>query len=344
MEARLRRLVHAVILSTVVALMPTASRAQSEPERAEAQQRFDEGNKLYAAGKYDEARVKFVQAWATLKRPSVLFNLARSEQLSGKSTESAKHWRAYLRMTDPKITDRDREEARGRLRELDVQLGRLTISAPVDARVSIDGDEIEAAALAEPVSVTPGVHTLQATWGGKTKKIDVQSIAGQATAVAITDEEAHPPPAAAATTSAGVSGPPADVTSPPPAGGEHGSSPWPYVGWVALGAGVIAGGVGVVFGVSSFSDADRRDELRADPAFASCPNASVQLCADVKDASESRAANANRAYVFGGAGIVLAGAGAAILLLRVGTKDRTSASIIPLISPTAAGIATTAHF
>jgi hypothetical protein len=168
----------------------------------------------------------------------------------------------------------------------------------------------------------------------------VQAVTGQLTSVAITDDDARSPPAPAATPPSAAG----DTTSPPAATADRGSSPWPYVGWAALGAGVIAGGAGVVFGVTSFSDADRRDDLRADPAFATCPNATVQLCADVKDASESRASNANRAWVLAGTSAVLAGAGAAILLLRIGGKHDASALFVPLISPTTAGIATAVHF
>lgn len=331
------------------ALRPSVAHAQSDFERSEAQKRFDEGNKLYAAGRYDEARVKFVQAWAALKRPSVLFNLARAEQLAGRLAEAAREYRAYLRLTDPKIPERDRDEVRTRLAEVDAQLGRFVVSVPAGARVTIDGETIEDAALGDPVSVPPGLHEVRASSAGKTRSVDVLAVAGETKNVTLTFDELAPSAKSSAAApavhpGAAPSAASADLGAAPPAARERARSPWPVVGWSGVALGVVAASVGVGFAAASFSDADERDRLRSDPSSSQCPSPTLALCADLKDAAESRAANANRAYAFGAAGAVLGAAGAAILLLRVGTSDRTAARVLPVLSPTVAGISAGAAF
>lgn len=338
----LRSFFLATVLTTAT-VWPAAAHAQSDFERSEAQKRFDEGNKLYAAGKYDESRVKFLQAWAALKRPSVLFNLARSEQLAGRLVEAARDYRAYLRLTDPKISEKDREEIRARLAEVDTQLGRFSISVPAGARVTIDGESIDDAALVEPVSVRPGLHEVRASWVGKIKAAEVLAVAGATKDVSISfDEPALPSSPAlaistsgAVTTSNAVGGDSPRSASP---SSDRTASAWPYVGWSAVALGVVSAGIGVGFAAASFSDADERDRLRSDPSSSQCPTPTIALCAELKDTAESRAANANRAYAFGAAGAALAGAGAAILLLRVGASDRKAARVVPLLSPMFAGV------
>src|SRR5947209_14172033 len=77
---------------------PATARAADPPsvEMREAEERFKEGLGLHDRGKDEEARAKFLQAWAVLKNPNVLFNLARSEQLSHHDVDAYVHYRAYL--------------------------------------------------------------------------------------------------------------------------------------------------------------------------------------------------------------------------------------------------------
>jgi hypothetical protein len=80
-----RLLVPAVFAASLV--FATGAHAQQPPQQdaatRDAMARFNEGLALHDQGKDEDARTKFLQAYAIVKRPSILFNLARSEQLSG---------------------------------------------------------------------------------------------------------------------------------------------------------------------------------------------------------------------------------------------------------------------
>ena len=87
---------------------------------AEAQERFKEGLELADQNKHEPARLKFQQAYAVFKAPAVLYNLARSEQLTGHDIEALEHFRTFVKVsqTDAKVTDAMREKARQNVEDL----------------------------------------------------------------------------------------------------------------------------------------------------------------------------------------------------------------------------------
>src|SRR4029079_7325109 len=100
-------------VALAVPVFATVDRADHECVEA-AKTRFEEGLELADAGKHEPARLKFQQAYAVFKAPAVLYNLARSEQLTGHELEALEHFRLFLRVgaTDVKITDAMREKAK----------------------------------------------------------------------------------------------------------------------------------------------------------------------------------------------------------------------------------------
>lgn len=300
--------------------------------KKEAQQRFDEGNAAYAAGKHEEARIKFTQAWATLKRPNVLFNLARSEQMTGHLVDASRHYRAYARMNDPKISGADKSEAEKRLAELREKVGRVMVSAPKGTTTSIDGERVDEADLEGGVEVEPGKHKVSGVWGNKNKDVEVTAVAGRTATVSFMFEETSAP----TTTAAPVTPPPPpDHVTPPPAE-EKSTNVWPIVGWTALGVGVVTAGVGLGFVFASNSAADDRDRLKAEPGAKDCPAASP-VCTQLVEAVDARTSRANvaTALLIGGGAFVIGGT--AILLFKPG---RASASgVAPVVTPSFAGFA-----
>src|SRR5687767_4703889 len=80
--------------------------AQQDAALVEAQARFKEGLDLADANNNEAARLKFQQAWSVYKSPAVLYNLARSEQLTGHDVEAFEHFREFLKAPpDPKVTE-----------------------------------------------------------------------------------------------------------------------------------------------------------------------------------------------------------------------------------------------
>lgn len=330
-------------IALTLGLMLASAPAWAEPDlaRKEAAARFEEGNQAYAGGRYEEARVKFNQAWANLKRPNVLFNLARAEHLTGHLVDAARHYRHYLRLEDPKITSKDRQGTEKYLTDLREKVGRVSVVAPKGTVITVDGERIEEPDLAEPIEVAPGPHAIAGSWAGKTKQVDVAVLAGAVGNAAFSFDEppATPsPPAPSAATSAS-----ADPGGAAPEA-ERGVSGRAVLGWTLIGAGVVAAGVGVGYVVASNNAASERDRLKADPGAAQCP-ASSSLCSDLKDAADSRVARANAAKVLliaGGATVV----GGVVLLLLPGRRSAGvgSAVVAPMIGPSAGGLAAFGRF
>ena len=156
----------ALVLALAVA--PDA-RAQSAAALQDAMNRFEEGLDAAAAAhrtgdpaKWEEARVKFQQAYAVVRRPSLVFNLAYSEENLDRRLEAIEHYREYLRFADrPKEAD-----ARARLERLLGQVGQLRIEAPAGAEIELDGVWLpQRAPLEDTVPVLAGRHRVRMRHG-----------------------------------------------------------------------------------------------------------------------------------------------------------------------------------
>lgn len=168
----------------------------------EAQKRFQEGLPLMDAGKFEEARLKFIQAVAVLKAPPLFYNLASSEERTGHDVDAVRHFRAFLKAgaDDARVTDAMRDKARANIATLMQKLGQLAIDVPEGATVTIDGAPHEGT-FEEAIPVTPGKHTVEAGFGGRVRSTIVQAQVGTITPVPFSLEQASLPP----------------TTTPPPA-------------------------------------------------------------------------------------------------------------------------------
>jgi hypothetical protein len=281
-----------------VPAFPGSARAD-DAATVEAKARFEEGLNLADAGKHEPARLKFQQAWAVFKSPTVLFNLARTEQLTGHELEALEHYRLFLRVgaTDVKITDAMRDKAKQNAAELARKVGQIAIEVPASARVSVDGKPLDEAPR-DPVAVQPGKHSVEATYDGRVKSVSVECPAGDVVKARI-DFDA-----------AGGS----STTEPPPVGGSHhGAGRW--IVPAALGvAGLVGIGVGVGFGLKSQSaKTDAEDLRRQSPGLCAAPE--LASCASY-DAKRSDATSAGTVSTVGyvAGGVLLAGAVTTFLL------------------------------
>jgi hypothetical protein len=175
---------------------PRPARAD-DPAAVEAQARFKEGVELANRSKFEEARVKFLQAAAVLKVPAVLYNLASAEETTSRHLDALQHYRAFLVMarSDARITDAMRDKAReGITRSLKL-VGQLRLSAPEGAQVTVDGQVAEPTG--EPVAVAPGRHAVEGTFHGEVRTVAVEATAGAVTSVRLEFAPSPPKPAAA---------------------------------------------------------------------------------------------------------------------------------------------------
>ncbi len=296
-----------VITGALVAsfLVGRPARAQSgEAALAEAKERFREGLDLSDAGNDDAARVKFAQAWALFKSPPVLYNLGRAELRSGHRVEALAHLRQFASAgPDTKITEAQREKARGFIAELLTQLGQVRFSAPSGTVIKLDGRLVEDWAR-EPVVVEPGPHVVEATnAAGRTKRSEVTCQAGQTARVDLA--WAPDPPADPSTL--GKTTPRAKEADGP------GAARWIVPGILGV-AGLSGIAVGVGFGISSQSAKDRENDYRARFVGVCGSPGNPSQCDTLKGLSsdvDSRGTISLIGYVAGGA--LIAGAAATLL-------------------------------
>jgi hypothetical protein len=264
---------------------------------AEAKERFKEGIELADAGKHEPARLKFQQAWAVFKSPTLLFNLARTEQLTGRDLEAVEHFRLFLKIaaTDLKVTDAMRDKAKQNLVELTRKVGQVEIDAPKAARLVVDGKALDETP-SEPVAVAPGKHVVEASFEGRVKSVTVECGAG-ATVKSRIEFEAMGN----------------NVEPPPPGGGSGGSARW--IVPTALGvAGLVGIGVGIGFGAKALgARSDSEDIRRQNPGLCAAPELPACATYDSKR-SDAKSAGTISTVGFVAGGALLAGAVATFLL------------------------------
>src|SRR5688572_6246000 len=113
MRSRAIPLVIAVCLATgpLVFPLPAAIAQGMDADTKEAKTLFEDGVKLYKAGKYEEARVKFKAAYGLKKRPSIVLNLANAEMQTKRTMDAIAHFKEVLAMADAKQDDKDEAKA-----------------------------------------------------------------------------------------------------------------------------------------------------------------------------------------------------------------------------------------
>lgn len=316
----MRRLVVLTFL-TALASVPLAPRVAHADDAAvvEAKARFDEGLALADQGQYEAARVKFQQAYAVFKSATVLFNLARTEQVTGHELEALNHFRLFLRVsgTDSKINDSMRERAKANVTELSRKVSQVDIEAPTDARLTVDGKALEEAPK-EPVPVEPGRHTIEATFQGRVKSVSVECGAGNVVKAKIEFESGGP------------------TTEPPGVAPSSGWTPVRIATVSGLGALAVTGIVlGFVFHGSASNKVDQAQTLTMNHGCLDAP-ASDLTCAKAAQLRSDRDSAVTLSTVSFIGGTVLA-AGAVTAALLWPQSSREHAQLVPTIGPGFAG-------
>lgn len=289
----IRRLQAALVCATLS--LATLARAD-DPANTEAQARFREGLELADNAKYDDARLKFLQASAVLKSPAVLFNLASTEQKTGHDVEAIEHYRAFLESgkSDARITDAMREKAKQNIQSLLEKVAQIAVDAPPGTKVSIDGKAVDDPATAVPV--TPGRHTVEGTFDGKSRSTSVDGKRGAITTAKL--DFANVVTAYAA-----------------PAGDEpHRST----AGWVVpitiavVGAGAVVGGI--VTSSASNTSTEEADRAAGKAPAADCGRVTSPYCDAIRtkrDDADTQSTLAAASFISGG--VLLVGAIAAFV-------------------------------
>jgi hypothetical protein len=160
----------------------------------EARARFKEGVRFYDHGKYEQARVAFLQAYALTNHASILMNLAWSCLKSGHPLEAEKYFKKFMSESKD-MTDKQIADATEGLNQAQSRLGHLTITAPAGATVLVDGAAVGTAPFAESIELEPGSHKTQVKDGDPGDVQTVRIAVGKTAEVTLRGKPAPPPPA-----------------------------------------------------------------------------------------------------------------------------------------------------
>lgn len=160
--------------------------AQGDVVTEVARQRYEEGQKFFAAGRFEDARSAFLQTYALKRDPAVLLNLGQSELRSGHYEDAGNHLQQFLRLT-PGASAADKAAAEKGIAEARKKSAFIIVIADANgAAVSIDGTSVGITPLLDPVFVKAGKHTLLATYQNKNATTQVDAKVGTATAASLT--------------------------------------------------------------------------------------------------------------------------------------------------------------
>jgi len=312
--------------------------AQTEAAKAQALKRYQEGVALHDRGKEEEAYLQFVEAYAVVQTPPILFNLARTEQLTGRHVAAAEHFRAYLAIPEhPRVTPALRAKAQGYLTELQPLLGHIVVEAPAGAALTVDGK----AASGSNVEVEPGPHTVAAKVGDRSTFVNVTVVAGAtvpahiemaATPVVVAPVPAVTPPSVTPVT-------PPPIEPPPPTQPASWWTTRREVGVAVAGVGVVGLVLGGVFGGERGGDTSSASTAatQAGTSPGACRYANPPSCATLANALNSNGTAAGLETGFLVAGSLLVAAGLVTTFWPTGADSKPSA-LVPSFGPQGAGL------
>lgn len=222
---RTRRIAALVLVAFTSATVPTTftrtvSAQADDPVTTQARARFKEGVEFYDKGKYEEARLAFLQAYTLKKHPAVLLNLAQSSAKAGHPMEAAKYFKQFMKESTT-ASPQQKKDAESGLAEVRQKLGRIEVVAPSGTEITLDdGERIGTTPLSEPIDVEPGPHTVKSS----TDSVKVIATVGQKVEAKLGAASSSPPAVVPVSPPASASSTPAPASNPPPTSGSDGNA------------------------------------------------------------------------------------------------------------------------
>jgi tetratricopeptide (TPR) repeat protein len=328
--------------ASLIAIAIAVSSPSAIAQNAEAEQLFQEADRLMAAGKYSEACTAFEGSNRIEARAGTLIRLGDCRE---KNKQLASAWSAYRdalsRVKDP----RKRDAAQKAVQALEPRLSKLTIKVPAAARIAglaitRNGKVVDEALWDRAVAVDGGDSSIVASAPGRKAATLSASVPVEKGQVAI-----EIPVLEDATTLPVVTKDPADkpldkpVDKPldKPVGETPSDSPGMFTTRrkVALGVAVVGAGgfaLGSVFGLQA--------KKLEDEAFELCPSFDEE-CANAAQAQSKLDSGSSRALlsnVMFGVG-VLGVAGAVVLWVTGAPETSSGVAIRPTLTTTEIGFA-----
>jgi len=232
----------------LLALLALARPAAADDDSDTAAQLFRSASAAFERKEYRAAAIGFEEAHRRRPHAATMANAALAWEAAGEPARAADAF--AISLAEPGLSSVQAAEERGKLDALEKQLGNVVVSGPAGATVTLL--HVQRGALPRSIHVPPGQHDVAIEYAdGAHATRTVRVAAGERQAVHV---DAPPP-----------------VAPPPPVVSAHPSTPptRPDVsdgsvmrgaGWVGIGAGAVAFGVGVFLGVRAL---DARDGWEA---------------------------------------------------------------------------------
>ena len=341
MTMRLRTLCGTLCLLSITA---TAFADGTESAQNEAKARFKEGKALYAQGKIDDARLKFLQACAVLQDDTCMRNLSVAEYYSGHYVEAYRDIKSLLARGVLKAEPQVQREFEEMARQAYDKTGHIQVKGVDGSVVVIDEREKAGTCpISDPVDVVTGRHVVVARKDDQIERREVDVSPGKITPVDLTPAVVAPPPGGG-----DVKPPPGGGDVKPPPGGETPPTKGgkiPVVAYVLGGAGVVGLVGGVIFGAVSSGNAS--DVKNATPGV--CANRSSSGCLDLQSSADSANTFHTVSIVSYVAGSLLLAGGITFAVLGLTKKEAAPMAakttwFAPTILPGGAGLACAGTF
>lgn len=335
----------AALFATLLVL-PAASLAQTDEQRAGARALAEQGGEAFDANRYSEAVDLFTRAESLVHATPHLLYIARSRAKLGQFVKAREN---YLRIINeplaagaPAVFREAQADAERELAEIEAKLGKLTIrvenaGAYKDLRVTLDGAPVAVVLLGTPQPIDPGTHRIEVSAQGVRPAVQtVNAVQAQA---AVTTIKLDPPPASSRANSSSVVG-----TAPVDSGGGSTAKDSPSTGsgmriaaYSAFGVGAVGLGVGTFFLLKKGSKQSDIDDICSLPG-GSCPSNRAD---EVRSLDDDRVSAGKLSAVGFIAGGVAVGAGVTLFVLSrsksAGTA-RGEPGITPWIGLQSAGV------
>ncbi len=170
------------LLCIIHGVTPAPALAQAAPDDASkevARQRYEAGVKAFDAGKYEDARVAFSEAYKLTQAPGILLNLGVSELKTNHPVDAGNHLLKFLREY-PDAKPEERATAQASLEECKRRAALVTVVVDIPgADISIDGAAVGKSPLADPVFVEPGARAVVASGLGTAATANLEAKKGQ---------------------------------------------------------------------------------------------------------------------------------------------------------------------
>ena len=247
-----------LILVTALCFTATgiAGMAQAEEPKEAAARLFREGTDAYARKDFREAAADFESAYHTIPRGAAVYNAGLAWEGADELARAADDYAAAVGSSD--ASPAQRSDAASRLKALEARVGRLVVTGPADARVTLDDGADAGLPLA--VHLSPGHHTLAIAYAsGVTRSRGLDARAGEEQVVRL-DE--------AAATAADE--PKDDRHEPKRAessAADDGAATRRTLAWVAAGGAVVASGLAFAFYETGLAALNKYEPADSDRSF-----------------------------------------------------------------------------